>query len=790
MQPATEYRMTWDTMPFDDVSGTLIASQSVQASIYDMDNLIDDSDTPVVIELTPAGNPLTISTINNAQDKYQPIRSKQAVLRFLTDRSQYQDASTFADGSDKRWKVVITVDSIKYIFVGFVQIADVQEPYLPDPVVVELTCTDFLGSLKDVPWSLDDGSVPSGKYKLGVVLAQCLKKTGLSLGIIAVNNLRHGTGAVSPTETIFIIDSGDNQIRLPVAYAPYFYEGMVIAVTGSASNNTNFTVNSITQDATTVYLHVKETPTAETSAAATLTDGTSALHFYDGIYVDALTFEKDINEMEDCYEVISRILGYDCYITQYNNKWYIIRIDEFDGNNLYPATFDSDGVFVSFDAADSYTRQIGSSEIIKFARADQNKRFERPHRFDKLTYKFNYPKELPCNVDYSRGDASTDPDIQLTDYAAYELDCWEVYHEWGASRTAGNFKASIQRKLNTINDELDRFIMLTYPASYQPNNYILSSPIPVGELDMLDIHFDVSAVDDPAGDISILVCVVLLYGSDGSVWVLRNINYFSDVWDQTTTDTRTIWKQTDANFSTFRDGLQWGIFDDADHKNKTEWENFSINAAPTPIDGEIRLHFFAANQFSGTPDTFRIRYQNIRVDIYALIAGTYKKYTGQYQKVTRATDPTKYFGNIDKEVFISDSPRPAFKGAMFWYNGTNYKLVSRFYTAAPFLPGYPPSTDYLHRYGYIQIYSVWNQYRLTNRIIEGSVIGLGNSWIDLITKVQFTDVEQNINNRFFIVISFEQDWKTGIWRGEFLQVYKTDEGKVYTDINEFKYITT
>ena len=35
-------------------------------------------------------------------------------------------------------------------------------------------------------------------------------------------------------------------------------------------------------------------------------------------YLDAKTFEADAGERENCYTVLEKILGHDCFVTQYN----------------------------------------------------------------------------------------------------------------------------------------------------------------------------------------------------------------------------------------------------------------------------------------------------------------------------------------------------------------------------------------------------------------------------------------------------------------------------------------
>lgn len=786
-QYGTEYRLEFATVPVQDDTGEVIASQNIRCSIFDTENLIPDADTPLVINLQGSGNPLHISTINDGVDKEQPIRSKQAAIEFLSDINQALTAATFADSSDNRWLVKIVDGASQILFWGFIVLADVQQAFQPDPQVVILTCSDHLGILKDIPFSLDDGTNPQGKYRLAEIMALCLKKTGLSLPITAINNLRHGSGQ----NTIQATFNGSGNTISPLGDTSLFYIGQRLIITGTSSNNITTTVIALTPTLVTVA----DTLVSEFQPLTIFTDYSSTLHFYDAIYEDALTYEDQIGTCINCYDVLSWILGEDCFICQWLDRWYIYRVDEFDDNPTYPASFDQDGTFVGFLTSTTYAANIGAAQPKKFALADCLRNYDRPNRFVKETFKFETPLETPCNSDYSRGAITLDPDVQLTGYTAYTLDCWEIWKEWGVLRVAADVKTAIHRSFNDLGDELTRYIMITGAPSLGATRYIRSSGISIGLRDRFTLSFDVAAIDSSAGDGSLPILYILLYGNDGTVWVLVNADHGSAVWGTDTQDISMKWLQTNADFSLFRVGLFWNIHDSADFPVKTDWLSVNVNGIDCPVDGEIRLHFMSAGTQSGSFDDFRIKYQNIQFQFRAYIGGSYAKYTGQYQQVTR-NPVAGYFANRDKQVYMSDSPKPYYKGAMWWYDTANYHLANRFYAANPFYTadpplslGTPPNFSYSHRYGYIQAFSVWNQFKNGNRKFDGTVLGLGQSWVDLVSKVTLSDNDPDTNNRYFMLISFDQNWRTGQWKAVFVEVFNTLTGHVYTDDQVFKYIT-
>lgn len=772
------YRLQWNTIPSVMSASLTVPAQAMIVNIFDTSILIEDADTPNVIPLVADANPLIIKIINNDEDKFSPIRAKQALIQFKSDGSQFQDTLTFVDSSDNRWYVEITADG-QYVFKGFLMPSDIQQDHLPDPNTVTLTASDHLALLKDIPLTTDVFVNPSGYYRLADLITMCLRKTGLRLNLVAVNNLRHG-GAVTMLTDFTSFPS--DHASFPTTN--FFYVGQQIIISGTVSNNGTYLVTV----AGTVGISVSGGSfTNESGVNATFTDASNG-HIYDKVYLDVLTFEKEIGACEDCNTVLEKILGEDCFLTQWKGEWYIMRVDEFDGNPIYECVFSVNGALVGFNAATTYLKNIGAAETRRLANADALRRYDRPYGSIKEVFDFSYPSEIPCNVDYTRGDETADADVQRTGYTSYNLTCWDPRRLWGSALAAANFKAAILRSFTNLGDEDQRFIMLTKPAS--PTGafeYIRSQGIPVSFYDRFTWTFEARAMQDTAGDGSILVCMVILYGIDGSVYVLRNSNITAN-WNQDSTDVNTSWKLSDAQISLFRDGMQWGIFDDADHPVKTEWVNFSMPAAPVPVEGTVYIHLFSANQQAGTYDDFDINYQNLSFEYSPYIGGTYKKYIKFHNKVSR--DPQGYFNAFrEKTVYVADSPKPLFKGAMFIYNGTRMVLTSRWYTAAPFALGAPPDDTYLHPYGYIQAFTVWNQYKLGNRILSSSALGLGSMWPDALDKVQITDTNPHVNNRYFMLISFEQNWKTCLWSGVFIEDYRTDVGKVYDDDHEFKFLT-
>ena len=766
-----EYRSEWKMMNDTDI---------VRVSIFDTDTITDDP--PTIVNMVPSGNPLTISIIDNDRDKYKAIKSRQAKIEVLT--SNEVGFETFADGHDNKYRVEIRLHpdgANTAIFFGFLSLADNQEDFLPDPNVLVLTATDHLGMLKDIPMTMPSGANPSGKSKMIDYLTWCLRKTGLDLEVYSVNNLRHGSGNLTNAATF---SASGNYFVTAGLLTDFFYAGQIITISGTTSNNGTFTVESVDNSGliTQVTLTTAIT-TGEVATGAAFVDETSQEYFYDH-YLDAKTFEDEIGTCEDCYTVIEKILGYDCFITQYAGRWWIFRIDEWDLNDIYVLRYTYDGTVTSFEAGTTYNKSVGRGESLSPVLADWLVTADRPHKFDKLTYRYEMPREIPCNPEYERGDLIGDDGTEVVDDITYtrkkyNLDCWDK--QW--SSITGDQAATIDIQVKRLFNELD-YEQYRYINIPQENtgkfHFIRSEAIPVeaGDKMTIDITRSLSANISGTSTYTDQCLQVRLYGSDGTYWTHHGRTSAPNEYPY--------WRQCFTEFEIDDLDLEWYVIEgDLDDDQRNQISLYDGETAPFPIDGEIQICVFASNLYRDDADT---RIHKIDFEYIPRVNGTFKKYTGQYQKVT--SDETRNIAKIDDEVFISDSPKPIYKGGIFRQISTYvFKLCKRWFPYNVFGLTLPQDGNvYAHPYGEVQIRSVFNQYRNANRVFTGSIKGLSGDWPDLIHKYTLTDTNPNTNDRFFMLASFEQNWKSGYMSGTWIEVYK-EPGKGYSEDREFKYIS-
>jgi len=502
-------------------------------------------------------------------------------------------------------------------------------------------------------------------------------------------------------------------------------------------------------------------------------------HFMRSQFVDTKTFEDNVGTCINCYDVITRILGNECFLSQHLGEWVIMRVDEMEhglaSNTFYKWRFD--GEFIE-KTTELFSQSVGIGSEHSWMDERQEVSIERLNKEVQLDYKYDLPQEIICNIDFERGDFVADladvtedagePGEITYQVKSYDLDCWEKNRE--NFPTSGLISATVPINIIRyfVNDyERRRFVVIPHAAV--SSNLIRSSNIPVNKGDKITVAMSrrLSADVSGSGFYRDNGMQVRLYGIDGTFWTLQGETSIGDT---------LLWVESDSDFLTNNKYL-W--FEGDISRDMTESESLygSTESPAIPVEGYIQILAHQSHQSGWNRDTYIL---SVSVELSAFINGGYKKYTGQRQ-IARQDVATR---NIRKDVvYISDSPHPAFKGALKKFNGTGYQLSGRFYNAAQ----EPDGPVFLKPFGEIQVYDVWNQYNRNMSRFEGTV-DHDIPPPSMINRYLVTDTHPNADNRLFLLLHYDYDSHLCEWQAFFMEVSNSVINKQYLG-HDFKYLT-
>jgi hypothetical protein len=599
-----------------------------------------------------------------------------------------------------------------------------------------------------------------------------------------------------------------------------------------------------------IYINMN---TREKTASSLNSDTTGEGHFYKFCYLDAKTFEEEIGLSESCGTTLGKILRPGLFCTQSDGDYWIVLEDEIRyGVAQTFARFDSEGNFIEYMSKD-FSKNIGVNEPLGIMDEDMLAGAEQPVKSILTTFPYNYPSEIPCNRDFSRG-TGADPTGVASETIDYTLECWDFLKR-GSTSSSIDVAPSVGatgklRKLFEFNYEKERYLVIQNLAGFA--HYFKSEAIPLRAKDKFNFGINYH-YDSDFGAVRTEVAHIRLEGDDGFLYD----------WDYDTQSGDNGWIQvTPANANVWT-GLVNDNITDVDTR---EWISFSAESKPVPVSGRlfIRLYLGQANP------VFKY-YAGLTFTHIPFINGSYQKYKSQTHKVTQegTQKPKKEY-----DISISDAPNTLIKGALLKkdtgleiFNGEvnfaptfknfqltgdfrnvfragmriqisgsslndgEYKIVSvsyaflidnttvildgdtvlesgvtvsihliifslteGFYDGSAFPDADYPDDTYVKPYGEMQAFWVFNQYNRLMIRFEGKIDGLdmndeSGDMPDLLHKYYFTDPDLKTNNRVFQLLHYEMDYHLCEWEGFWVQVHNSGEPNKVYTGHEFKYIT-
>lgn len=518
-----------------------------------------------------------------------------------------------------------------------------------------------------------------------------------------------------------------------------------------------------------------------------------AVPFYESCYIDAKTFEKDVTSTgvvsEDCYTVLTKILGQDSRLMQLGGKWFIERIYEKNANATYIHRFSYDGTYLGSDAPVANTQTIDLRGDIDFINDNAQITVRSPYKKVDLTFNFETPKEIIDNIGFTRGEIFIPlsmPNVVIdgTTYyqKKYHLDDWTLLKDFQGNTpdTVSYITRLFSDNSNTYEAQRYAVIQHSTGGGYYFNR---SNKIYVARNDKFDISIDARWSADVfgsgSGHYQFETIQVRLTGTDGSHWTLHG---------GLASDPNPIWVKNNSSWS-FNNRYFWQ--EGTLNEDLSQWKSSTFNSAssdpcpPIPVDGYLEILILWNQNSSYQVDRY---FQNLSFTYRPYIDGGYPKLSGQINTVSQSGN---YQRTLAAQLYVSDSPKKLFKGALLRKSGSDYSLANTFYDGQAF-PNGVPSFEFLHTFGFHLVYSIWQQYRRYMRAIQSDFYGIlytPDTLPDLQKQYLFTNPNPNVNNKIFMLLKYEQDYDTQIWNAYFQEVIDTSVGYVFSDPYEFKYLS-
>lgn len=503
-------------------------------------------------------------------------------------------------------------------------------------------------------------------------------------------------------------------------------------------------------------------------------------------YLDALTFETDVNKRDDCYTVIEKILdALGCFITFNDSAYYIIRWDEWDDSTGSVTTLrfaefsmiDADGpLFVGYSTVDVDKTIVTTTdpdyEGFYLSQDSAQKRFQRKYNAVRHTYKHQQPNEIPCNSAFLRGTLSvTQPVDPLK--KNYDYECWTMTK--GVPPETNNGKSYIRVVENSVGYETDRFVLFEVQPDFTTSYQIESQPIFVNQFDKIKISVDVKhdgQIETADTGFSESVLVVRLHASDSTYWKLDGGSLIRKGGK---------WIASDSDFVTGVNSTIDRIFNGLD--DDTVYSTVTLQDAessdPMPQGGYITIVLGQTYR----ADEFETHFSNLKVELIPLINGVYGQVTGQQTQVGYTGDRI-----LEKEMFIGESPHPIFKGALKKFAGPGWVLTETWQNFNDIFVLSDIGGTLARFIGY----QWYNTFRLTRTVIESDIQGLTDNIPSQINRWMIKHGNQE--NKYFMLTSIrEMNFGNCGWQGVFVETSYSAGDRSYAGATDptflnFKYI--
>lgn len=384
----------------------------------------------------------------------------------------------------------------------------------------------------------------------------------------------------------------------------------------------------------------------------------------------ARTFLTNPTKFSDCYTCLERLLSEYFAIYQHHGKWVILRIGELQENagaKIWYTEYSSAGVIQISNQYLENASGVGRDRLLHPVEKSQLIRSNFAVKSSRYTYNYEVWPEIPTNNKFEGGTQvggssgpvyeqdqnGDDTAIQIGTFLDYFINDWTfgtfaigptAIANLPALAAAVDFPAWKRVTTNIYGTEINREIYIEKTTTQ--TQVLQSSPIPVNAGDRLSISFDYKLGFNFNAQLNIAaVQVYIKPNSGGAPYWWRDGAGIPNRWRRNAAAAEAIFVE----------------YIDANDKTKV-YKSVSLDSQPIPVDGVAYIQFCGV--FDGNYPNHTI-FRNFSFSYIPFIAGGYLQVKADFAQTSQNAN---YKDVIDEEVFISDSPKKVFQGALYREN--------------------------------------------------------------------------------------------------------------------------
>ncbi len=391
----------------------------------------------------------------------------------------------------------------------------------------------------------------------------------------------------------------------------------------------------------------------------------------------ARTFLKNATEFYDCYTCLERLLAEYFSVYQWHGKWVILRVGELQesvGVKIWHTEYNSAGAIVGADQNLYDPGGVGRDRLIHPVEATQFIGSNFAVKSSRYTFNYGVWPEIPTNNKFERGtefvsgpaidtdDLDNDgdtteiigtyKDYTIDDMEQGVVDLFDLPHPTMVSTTKKFYRRSV---FNPFGVEIQREIVSeTEDLDINHDFWMRTEGVPVYVGDKIRIGLSKRFSNDfSSGSSTVFTIPAVVYiVAGGNAYYLDN-----NVGGSQTGTGR--WRLA-VNLA----GQL--ILDFAPNQNTTKYGSLDVMSLQIPFDGILYIAFKGDGPSSNTGP---LQYLNdFSFEYFPFIAGGYLPVKGDFAQTSQNAN---YKDTIDEEVYISDSPKKVFQGALYRENLTD-----------------------------------------------------------------------------------------------------------------------